>query len=260
MAKKAKVTPQIDDFFGNARQYKLLGLQSGESFFIFLKTLENYLHTDVRFLAEVPINESQFQGAFQSAFTEMPNMGDSTIIILENKSTLFNQSGYPTSKNEKNLSFHTLSLFDEYGYILNSQGICLHNWEHTDCDYLILISAIKEYDLTDLMEILHHIPKSKLKTTNDIFAVEITAKKKSKMRVFFEDIFCTAEIQINEWKSQNNLRLLLGTTHIPETNIPEDYLFYEEFTQTFTSKYLEFAYKDPSYDFSPYDNKDQWNY
>lgn len=260
MAKKAKITPQIDDFFGNAKQYKLLGLQSGESFFLFLKKLGNYLHTDVRFLAEVPINDPKFQGSFQSAFAEIPNMGESTLIILENKSTLFNQSGYPTSKNEKNLPFHTLSLFDEYGYILNSQGICIHNWEHADCDYLLLLSSLKEHDTNDLIDLLNHIPQSRLKLTNDIFSEEIAAKKKSKMRVFFEDIFCTAEIKINEWKSQNNQHLLLGTTHLPDVNVPENYKLYEEFTQTFTSKYLKFTYKDPSYDFSPYDDDDDtWN-
>lgn len=254
MAKKAKDIPRIDDFFGIAKQYHLLGVQTGESFFPFLGTLANYLQSDVRSLSEFCHNTDNYSGQYQMAFSELVNYEGCTLIILENKSTLYNQKGYPTSNKEKNLSFHTLSLFDEYCYILNSQGICQFKWEHTDCDYLLLIAAPKSHDLRSLMNVLTQIPKAKTMVTDNLFNENVPNKQKSKMRIFFEDLFCTAEIKINTWKEEYDKRLLLGTTHVPSANLPDIYKLYEEFTQTFTSKYLRFAYSDPSYDFSIYDD------
>lgn len=247
MARKKQPAYNINDFFGNTNQYHLLGAQTGESFFVFLAQLERYLHTDVRSVGEIEHNSSDFDCQFQMAFARLKEPCDITLIILENKSTLFNQKGYPTAKKEKNLSFHTLSLFDEFCYILNSQGICLYPWEHTDCDYLLLFYARKESNVSDFFNQLFHIPKVRTKAATNLFAEDIPDKSKSAKRKFFEDIFCDAEIRINQWE-QDNTKRLLGNTKIPDNNLPEIYKLYEDITPVFTSEYLEFVKKDPSYE------------
>jgi len=168
------------------------------------------------------------------------------LIILENKSTLFNQKGYPTAKKEKNLSFHTLSLFDEFCYILNTQGIFIHQWEHTDCDYLLLYSAHKDSNINSFHDKLQHIPKARTKTTDNLFAEDVPDKEKSAKRKFFEDIFCNAEIRIDQWE-QENIKRILGNTQIPDNNLPEIFTLYKDITPIFTSEYMEFVRRDPSY-------------
>ena len=246
MARTKKPTYNINDFFGNTNQYHLLGVQTGESFFSFLATLERYLGTDIRSIGEIEHIGKDFECQFQMAFAKIKEPCDISLIILENKSTLFNQKGYPTAKKEKNLSFHTLSLFDEFCYILNSQGIYLHQWEHTDCDYLLMYYARKDINIAGFSDYLFHIPKARSLSYPDLFADEIPDKAKSAKRKFFEDIFCDAEIRIAQWE-QNDMKRLLGNTKIPDNNLPEIYKLYADITPIFTSEYVEFVRKDPSY-------------
>ncbi|MBO4656102.1 MAG: hypothetical protein J5644_11205 [Bacteroidales bacterium] len=246
MARKKKPTYNFNDFFGNANQYHLLGAQTGESFFSFLATLEKYLGTDIRSIGEFEYLSKDFECQFQMAFAKIKEPCDISLIILENKSTLFNQKGYPTAKKERNLSFHTLSLFDEFCYILNSQGIYIHPWEHTDCDYLLMYYARKDINIISFSDFLSHIPKARSFSYPDLFADELPDKDKSAKRKFFEDIFCDAEIRIAQWE-QNDMKRLLGNTKIPDNNLPEIYKLYEDITPVFTSEYIEYVRKDPSY-------------
>lgn len=246
MARTKKPTYNFNDFFGNTNQYHLLGAQTGESFFAFLAQLERYLHTDVRTIGDIEYHSKDYDCQYQMAFSRITELCQITLIILENKSTLFNQKGYPTAKKERNLSFHTLSLFDEYCYILNAQGIYIHPWEHTDCDYLLLYYAHKDSNINSFHDRIQCIPKARVKTTDNLFAEDVPDKEKSAKRKFFEDIFCTAEIKIAQWE-QDNTKRLLGNTKIPDNNLPEIYKLYEDITPVFTSEYMEFVRKDPSY-------------
>ena len=247
MARQKKPTYNFNDFFGNTNQYHLLGAQTGESFFAFLAQLERFLHTDVRTIGEIDYHSKDYDCQYQMAFARITEPCQITLIILENKSTLFNQKGYPTAKKEKNLSFHTLSLFDEFCYILNTQGIFIHQWEHTDCDYLLLYSAHKDSNISSFHDKLQHIPKARTKTTDNLFIEDVPDKEKSAKRKFFEDIFCNAEIRIDQWE-QENIKRILGNTQIPDNNLPEIFSLYKDITPIFTSEYLEFVKKDPSYE------------
>ncbi len=250
MASQKKPTYKFNDFFGYTNQYHLMGAQTGESFFAFLAKLGNYLHTDVRTIGQIDYDSSDYDCHYLMAFAELQEPCPITLIVLENKSTLFNQKGYPTTKKERNLSFHTLSLFDEYCYILNSQGICIHQWEHTDCDYLLLYYANKEYNIDSFHDTLLHIPKTRVKATPNLFAEEVPDKKKSPKRKFFEDIFCDAQLQINQWERDYTKRLM-GIVQIPDNNLSQQFMNIFEGNPPviiFNSKYLEFVKKDPSYD------------
>ncbi len=248
MARKNQKRPtyNFNDFFGNVNQYHLVGAQTGESFFSFLATLERYLCTDIRSIGELEHSSKDFECKFQMAFAKIKEPCDISLIVLENKSTLFNQKGYPTAKKERNLSFHTLSLFDEFCYILNSQGICIHQWEHTDCDYLLLYYAKKDSGISSFSDLLYHIPKAHSHPCPDLFADDIPDANKSAKRKFFEDIFCDAEIRIAQWE-QNDMKRLLGNTKIPDNNLPEIYKLYADIVPIFTSEYVEFVRRDPSY-------------
>ena len=247
MARKKKPTYNFNDFFGNANQYHLLGAQTKESFFVFLATLERYLKTSIHSVGELEYNSKDYDCQYQMAFAKIKEPCDISLIILENKSTLFNQKGYPTAKKERNLSFHTLSLFDEFCYILNSQGICIHQWPLTDMDYLLLYYARKESNTNEFDQKLSSIPIAKVSADNELFAADIPDQQKSTKRMFFEDLFCDAEIRIAQWEQDNNKRLL-DNTKIPDNNLPEIYKLYEDITPIFTSEYLRFAEIDPSYE------------
>lgn len=250
MAKQKKPTYNFNDFFGYSNQYHLMGAQTGESFFTFLAKLGHYLQADVRVVGQTDYHSDKYDCHYLMAFTQLENPFI-TLIILENKSTLFNQKGYPTAKKERNLSFHTLSLFDEFCYILNSQGICIHQWEHTDCDYLLMYYANKEDNIDSFHEKLLHIPKTRVKATPNLFVEEVPDKKKSPKRKYFEDLFCDAQLKINQWE-QDNIKRVMGNIKIPDQNLSEQYKYlYEDLTPpvvVFNSKYLEFVKKDPSYD------------
>lgn len=248
MARTKKPTYNFNDFFGNSNQYHLAGAQTKESFFVFLSTLERYLKTDIHSIGEFEYNSKDYDCCYQLAFARLNEPCDITLVILENKSTLFNQKGYPTSKKEKNLSFHTLSLFDEFCYILNSQGISVYQWPHTDMDYLLMYYARKESNISEFEQALSRIPKARVTADPDLFTDELPDQKKSPKRKFFEDIFCDAEIRILRWEQEHVAQLLAHKTKIPDNNLPEFFKLYEDITPIFTSEYLHFAEIDPSYE------------
>ena len=248
MARKKQPTYNFNDFFGNANQYHLMGAQTSESFFVFLATLERYLKTDVHSVGEFEYNSKDYDCQYQMAFARLSEPCDITLVIMENKSTLYNQKGYPTAKKERNLSFHTLSLFDEFCYLLNSQGISIHQLPYADMDYLLMYYARKESNISEFEQALSQIPKTTVVIEPDLFAEELPDQKKSSKRKFFEDIVCDAEIRILRWEQSHVAQLLANNTKIPDNNLPEIFKLYEDITPIFTSEYLRFAEIDPSYE------------
>ena len=245
--KEKKPTYNFNDFFGNANQYHVLGAQTGESCFLFLATLERYLKTDIHSIGEYEFSSKDYDCRYQMAFARLCEPCDITLIIMENKSTLFNQKGYPTAKKEKNLSFHTISMFDEFCYILNAQGISIHKWPFVDMDYLLLYYTRKECNISEFEQNIAKIPKAQVKADNTLLAEDLPDEKKDTRRKFIEDIFCEAQIRSSSWEQEYVARLL-GNTKIPDNNLPEIFKLYEDITPIFTSEYLHFAEIDPSYE------------
>ncbi|MCQ2273023.1 MAG: hypothetical protein MJZ72_09625 [Bacteroidales bacterium] len=248
MPKKKGTVEPSDNFFGSDNKYGLLGVQSGESLFPFLNKLSHFLHQDFHLLGDVKLTDNPDNCRFSLAFCQLKDPCDLTLIVVENKSTLFNSGGYRTSKLEKNLSFHTLSLFDEFRYILNSQGDCLFNWSFADCDYLLLYYAKKEYNLDDFLARLKHIPSTYGFIAEDFFPDMVPKKKKDSRRCFFEDLFCDASIRINQWYENKNHRLLNDCIRIPEANLPEIFKLYSGFTPVFNNEHIKFLEMDSSYE------------
>lgn len=249
MAKKKKTSISLDDFFGNDNKYGLLGVQSGESFFSFLNTMSRFLHRDYHSIGDVNLTDNPDNCRYSMAFALLKEPWKISTIIVENKSSLFNSGGYRTSKAEKNLSFHTLSLFDEYKYILNSQGDYLFQWPYADCDYLVLFYAKKEYNIDGFLEKMKHIPRATSFFSEDFFPKTDANIKKDARRCFFEDLFCDASIRINNWKERRNHRLMNNLTRIPEENLPEIFkLLYSNITPVFNNEHIRFLKIDPSYE------------
>lgn len=258
MAKSTKQKYQLNDFFGNSNKYYLMGVQCYDNLFPFLAKLERFFGTRVTYLdaCEDALEDSNY--LFARAYTRLTDPCDISFFIIENKSSTFNQQDYPVLKKERNLNFHTLSLFDEYCYLLNKQGLCLYPWEHSDCDYLFLFFAPKESNLDAFAEGLKKLPKTRILTTENWFEAEPVPQPKTKeykakleRRQFFENFFCSCEIAMIEREQRDIVQRMSNVTRIPLVNLSRPSfadLYDADSIPHFTSPYVEFLRKDPSFE------------
>lgn len=261
MARNSKKAPdnQLQDSFGNRNRYYLLGVQDDESLFPFLLKMSKHLKTQVHGLGEYEGTCADHEYSFSMAFAQVTEPCDVSVVIIENKCSLFLHDGYPTSKKECKLNFHTLSMFDEYCYLLNRQGLTLFNWDFMDCDYLILFYAGKEFanEIEKFTALLKHIPQAKsFFLEEDWFKTDDDGKKAKKdklktgRREFFEELFCYSQIQINQWHQRHTRELLSDKVKLPLANIQGlffDEIYDEGCTPEFNSQFVKFIDHDPSY-------------
>lgn len=258
MPKNTKVKYQISDFFGDTNNYYIAGIQSYDTFFPFLAKLEHFFGTNVSYLdaSEDALENTDYN--FARAYTRLNDPCEITLFIIENKSTTFHQNNYPVLKKERNLNFHTLSLFDEYCYLLNRQGLRLYSWEHSDCDYLLLFFSSKKNNLDGFINSLKQLPQTRIFTTSNWFEEEDAVqpktkeyKEKKQRQSFFENFFCSCEIAMIEREQRNIKRCMANVTSIPAANLirsPFELMFDFDNIPEFTSQYVEFLAKDPSFE------------
>ncbi|MEG1555829.1 MAG: hypothetical protein RR356_03800 [Bacteroidales bacterium] len=243
MGKKKPQRHNLKGFFGNTKDYYVFAVKSDLPLFSLALHLCRYFGCEFSYLGELESFENEYDTHFKMVYSKASEMDDIHFTILENKTTLFHHSAYPKSKNERNLNFHTLSLFDEYLYIFNAQGIYLHSWQYVDYDYVFLIYTEKGRNIDDFLSKLLQYEKFKSKEATDL--LEIAKDGNSKRVYFLQDLFCMVEIKISEFYKKKQNDLLSLRKEIPTANLL--YKGYEEITPVYKSTFIEYLKEDPSF-------------
>jgi len=218
MAKKKKLQSlQIDHFFGTCNTYRIFALQSELSIFPFANQLGKTKNTTFTILHDFEYASNQYSAQFSVFYAECMQQESIHCLLLQNKAAINNQETLFVSKAEKNLRFQTLSLFDEYLYLFNNQGLRCFDFNLENIDYFLLLFAKKDIDNEIFLQFSKHILHFNAKDVSYLLEKQQTS---SEMKVcsFFKDFYCKYEVSANLFSRNRETALLAPVQQIPTQN------------------------------------------
>jgi hypothetical protein len=219
MAKKKKAPLlNIPDFFGTYNTYRIFGLKSGLSSFPFANQLGQTQHTTFTILADFEYSSDKFAAQFNVFYAEYSQNESIHCLLLENKALISNQEELFVSKAEKKLSFQTLSLFDEYLYLFNNQGLRCFELGFEDMDYLLLLFAKKDVETDIFSHFSRNLIPFKAQDITFLLEKQQTSAQE-KIVTFLRDFYCKYEVRANQFSRRRKMDLLAPAQQIPNRNL-----------------------------------------
>ena len=235
----------INDFFGLSKKYMVYAVKSDLGLYPFILQMRRYCHVDFSFLGTFKPDIPKYGAHFLMMHSIISDVEKMNVVVLENKTSHFNGTEKIHSKMEKNLNFQTLSLFEDFLYIFNSQGRFLFKSDFTDYDYLILIYTAKELDFTFFTGQLSYYKSLRL-----VYDSKDTANSSNKAEMskvtFLKELFCSVEMNVSEFQDQIDNRLLARRKSIPFINLTNQSQV--ELSRIINIKYVDLLNKDVSFD------------
>jgi hypothetical protein len=218
MAQKKKQTYNISDFFGAYNTYRIFAMQSELPTFMFANQLGKATQTSFTMLPEFEQNRDRYSALFSVFYAVYSQQESIHCLLLENKAAISNQQELFVSKAEQNLSFQTLSLFDEYLYLFNRQGLRCFDMKFDDMDYLLLLFAKKEIDHDMFSRFFKSLEPFKTQDVSYLIKKEQTATE-AKNVAFLRDFYCKYEVKANQFSRRKERELLAPVKQIPAQNL-----------------------------------------
>jgi hypothetical protein len=209
---------KISDFFGTYNVYHIFTLQSELSDFTFVNQLGKSLQTNFTILPDLVYDSPKFSAKFSVFYAEFSQEESIHFLLLENKTVNFNQTDIFISKTEKKLPFQTLSLFEEWLYLFNNQGIYCFDLAFDDADWLLLLYAKKDIENDIFSKILKKTVPFKAKDISYLIEREQTAAE-AKTVAFLRDFYCKYEVQAAHFSKKRKMDILAPVKHIPKKNL-----------------------------------------
>jgi hypothetical protein len=138
-------------------------------------------------------------------------------LLLENKALISNQESIFVSKEEKKLSFQTLSMFDEYLYLFNNQELRCFDAEVEDIDYLLLLFAKKDIECEMFSIFSKDLSPFRAQDVSFLLEREQTSAQE-KISTFLRDFFCKYEVMANQFSRKRKMEILAPVQQIPVAN------------------------------------------
>ena len=219
MAKKRKnQLLQIDHFFGTCNTHRIFALQSELSPFPFVNQLGKAENTTFTILHDFDYFSNQYSAYFSVFYAEYSQQESIHCLLLQNKAIINNQKEIFVSKAEKNLRFQTLSLFDEYLYLFNKQGLRCFDAPLENIDYLLLLFAKKDIENEMFLQFIQNISPFHAKDVSYLLERTQTASE-AKVSSFLKDFYCKYEVKANIFSKSKAAALLAPVQQIPKENL-----------------------------------------
>jgi len=218
MGRKKKVSlVNINDFFGAYSAYKIFALKSELSPFPFVNELGHSLSATFTVLPNYKFVSNKLSAYFTVFYAEFAQKESIHCLLLENK-TETNQQELFDSKSDIKPHLLNYSLFEEYLYLFNNNGLRCFDLELSDMDYLLLLFSKKTIENEVFNQFLNHI--------HPFHAVDVSyllERKQTSTQTmivsFLRDFYCKYEVTANQLSRRKKMDLLFPVKQIPNQNL-----------------------------------------
>jgi len=218
MAKKRKnPSLHIHDFFGAYNTYRIFALKSELSAFTFANKLSRALNISFTVLSDFDYVSEKLSAQFAVFYAEYAQQESIHCLLLENK-TGTNQQELFSSKTGKKSHLINYSLFEEFLYLFNNNGLRCFESEFPDADYLLLLFSKKNIEKETFSHFSKSITLFKAKDVSYLLKREQTSAE-VKTVSFLRDFFCKYEVSANLFSRKKKMELLAPVKQIPVQNL-----------------------------------------
>ena len=234
MPQKKKDTAHIIslDAFGSAKNYWLCWIRSSLPPFSFANKVQKELHHPCAYIGGISLQDIHPALQFPMYFMSFNLEYDINLVILANHVT----APMEMSLSQENPLFGGLLFEDDY-YLFNNQGLTKMQFSYPQADYLLLLSADKQVELEDYIQMLPTLSGIKI-LCEDTPQNIANGQKKSKMVLdFLQYLYYESEAAVNEYLRKKLFQKLHRKMSVAEANYT-NYRFPVEDNRTITSNLL----------------------
>lgn len=215
MAPRKKEPVQIIslDAFGSAKNYWLCWIQSPLSHLSFANSLQKKLKHPFAYIGSITLNDINPTLSFPMYCSTFNQDFDVNMVILANHVT----APMDLSLGQQNPLLGGLLFEDEY-YLFNNQGLTKIHFSYPLADYLLLLSADKEVDLNDFIDLIPQIPDIKILCQDTPQNIAKTQKKSKQVLDFLQYLFYESEAAVKDYRRRKISQKLHKKMSVAEVN------------------------------------------
>ena len=234
MPQKKKNTEHIIslDSFGSAKNYWLCWIRSSLSPFSFANQVQKELQHPCAYIGGVSLPDIHPNLHFPMYFMSFNLEYDINLVILANHVT----APMEMSLSQENPLFGGLLFEDDY-YLFNNQGLTKIQFSYPQADYLLLLSADKQVDLEDYIQMLPTLSGIKILCQDTPQNIASNQKKSKLILDFLQYLYYESEASVNKYLRKKLFRKLHRKMSVAEANYT-NYRFPIEDNRTITSNLL----------------------
>ena len=215
MAAKKKETPQIIslDAFGSAKNYWLCWIQSPLAPFSFADKVQKELRHPCAYIGGITLHDIHPDLTFPMYFMSFNQEYEIQMVILANHIT----APMEMSLSQENPLFGGLLFEDDY-YLFNNQGLAKISFSYPQADFVLLLSADKEGDMEDYVEILPMLADNRILCQNTPQLVAQSQKKSRQVLDFIQYVYYESEAAIKAYRRKKIFQKLHHKMSVAEAN------------------------------------------
>ena len=211
--KKAPAQVISLDAFGSAKNYWICWVSSPLSHLSFANKMQQHLRIPCAYIGDITLDDIHPKLAFPMYFATFNQDYDATVVVLANHVT----APVDLSSSQQNPLLGGLLFEDEY-YLFNNQGLRKIEFTPPQADYLLLLSADKQADITDYSDQLPLIPNIKVLCQNTPQLIAGSQKKSKQVLDFLQYLFYESEAAVKEFRQRKLNQRLHQRMSVPEAN------------------------------------------
>ena len=234
MPQKKKDTAHIIslDAFGSAKNYWLCWIRSSLPPFSFANKVQKELHHPCAYIGGIALQDIHPDLQFPMYFMSFNLEYDINLVILANHVT----APMEMSLSQENPLFGGLLFEDDY-YLFNNQGLTKMQFSYPQADYLLLLSADKQVELEDYIQMLPTLSGIKILCEDTPQNIANGQKKSKTVLDFLQYLYYESEAAVNEYLRKKLFQKLHRKMSVAEANYT-NYRFPVEDNRTITSNLL----------------------
>lgn len=211
--KKAPAQVISLDAFGSAKNYWVCWVSSPLSHLSFANRLQQHLGLPCTYIGDITLDDVHPKLAFPMYFATFNQDYDATVVVLANHVT----APMDISTEQQNPLLGGLLFEDDY-YLFNNQGLKKIDFTPPQADYLLLLSADKQADITDYSEQLPLIPNIKVLCQDTPQLIAESQKKSKQVLDFLQYLFYESEAAVKEFRQRKLCQKLHHKMSVAEAN------------------------------------------
>lgn len=201
------------DTFGSAKNYWLCWVKSPLTHFSFANQASRQLKRPISYIGGIKLEDIHPDLSFPMYYTCFNQDFDINLVILANHVT----APMDLSLDQQNPLLGGLLFEDDY-YLFNNQGLVKIPFSYPQADFVLLLSADKEADMEDYVELLPKLADNRILCQNTPQLIAQSQKKSRQVLDFIQYIYYESEAAIKNYRRQKLFQKLHQKMSVAEAN------------------------------------------
>ena len=215
MAGKRKTNNQVVslDAFGSAKNYWICWIRSPLPPLSLAHSLQKFFRHPCAFIGDITPETEHPALRFPMFLTSFNQEYDIDLVLVANRTV----APMEMSMSQQNPLLGGLLFEDDY-FLFSNEGMAKIPFSHSQADYILMLSADKQTDMEDYVEMLPQIPNTQIVCQDTPQNIAQSQKKSKVVLDFIQYLFYESEAAAKEYRRKRLFKKLHHKMSVSEAN------------------------------------------